>query len=423
MKNQHRVSNLFYNNKFVAVFSVIAALIIWAVVTIEKTPETVVTVKDIPVSVDYKGLESKLGLTAFGDTEFTVSVTIKGQKFMVEDKNIKDSITASAYTGMVTGSGNNSLSIDVQSQNDAITIESVSPSVINVYLDYPSEKEFNIEPIIENKDNIVPDGYVLGEPYFSESSVIKVKGPEFEINKIKGIKAYISVDGPVTDTQIITTTLAPDIEDTVNNKYISYTRGKSSTEVSEVTITLPVYKQIDLGTSVSFTGKPASAGNPSYTISPSKVSVGVPEGRVNSINSLSVAKIDYSLLKPGKNEFTFKASDVETSGVVILDDVQEFTVTVNVDGVSTKTIDSPEWLTVTGVPEGVNVTTATPDFAEIVIVGPSDKINSITTDNIVMAADLSEIDTEDSSPQTVSVLFGDDYCWLNGEYTATITIE
>ncbi len=419
----HRI---FYNNKFVAILSLVIALIIWLVVAVQFSPETTVTVKDVPVTVDYASLRNKLGLSAFGDTDFTVDVTLTGKRITVESKDIKDSITVTANTSAVTAAGNYYLHLDsALADADSARIDSLSMDSITVYFDYSSQEEFVIEPVVLGAETLVPEGYVAGDAFVSDRRVT-VSGPESEVKKITSIVAEFSADAPVTETVTQTVELKAIATSNVNYTYITFYRARSSAEIKSVDITVPVYKIVTLDTGVGYTGKPENYDETaafSYTVTPAQVTVGLPEDRIENVGSLVIKKIDFTELKPGSNTFTVSAEDVESTGCKILDGTKEFTVSVEVSGVESKAIAAPASVTCINVPEGLSVTEASPEFTAVTIVGSSEKVGSVTLDSTNLGADLSSVKEGAKGTVTVPVVFMDDDCWAYGEYYATVELS
>ena len=64
---------LFYNNRYLAVFSFIAAFITWIVVVMEFSPETTYKIQDVPVEINIENTTAeKLDLQPFTEKEYTV---------------------------------------------------------------------------------------------------------------------------------------------------------------------------------------------------------------------------------------------------------------------------------------------------------------------------------------------------------------
>ena len=105
MKNSRKLSDLFYNNRFLLIFSVVAAVIIWVVVAVEFSPETTITVRNVPIRISSTGLIDSKKLEAFGAENLTVDVTVVGKRYIVEDDSIINDLDAVANTASVTKSG------------------------------------------------------------------------------------------------------------------------------------------------------------------------------------------------------------------------------------------------------------------------------------------------------------------------------
>ena len=147
MKKNQKFSDLLYNNKFLLVFSVVMAVAIWLVVAVELAPETEIVVKNVPVQIDYSKIQEKLGLEPFGETKFTVDVVISGKRYVVESDDIGDDIIVTANIGYVNSVGTYRLALDVgtESARPDFRIVSASSDEIEVYFDYPKEKEFVVQ--------------------------------------------------------------------------------------------------------------------------------------------------------------------------------------------------------------------------------------------------------------------------------------
>ncbi|MBR0112584.1 MAG: hypothetical protein IJM02_02455 [Clostridia bacterium] len=418
---------ILYNNKILAVICFITACIIWLVVAVELSPETTVTITDVPVTVDYESVNKSFGLSPFGESDYKVDVSVTGRRLIVESEDFRQGLTVVANTSPVTNAGTYSLRLEpnLTSNSDNVVINSLSYSSITVYFDYSAQEEFTLEPVISNEGEIAAPGYTAGEPYVSTKK-ITVVGPESEVNKITGLEAVVQAKENSTVTQVITTDITTKSTTAVNFSYVTMYKAKGSAEAKTAEVTIPVYKIVTLDTSVGFTGKPSAYSDSadfSYTVSPSSVELGIPESRVDAMVNFAVKKIDFSELKPGTNSFTVDASEVENSGCIILDGTEKFTVTVVVNKAETATLKVPEKVECINVPEGVDVGEVKPAFSSVTIAGPADSVHSVVLDGTDFGADLSALTGEEEGEVQVPVVFADDNCWAIGEYTATVTIN
>lgn len=422
MKKKQRISDLFYDNRFLLVFSVVAAVAFWLVVVVEFGVEVEKEIKGVPVSVDFEKIENDLGLKAFGQKTFTVDITVSGKKYIVEADDIIDDFEVKANTSYVNSAGDHYLSISVESDSNLYEIVEKSEDEIKVYFDYPGAKEVAVEPEIDFEGEPVAEGYYMGEYIFPESNTVRVSGPETEVNKIDKVVARASVEGNLRQNETVEAELVALNEkgETVSSSYITF--NKSDNEIS---LTLPVYKLVSLPLKCEFVNRPADYVSDEnlpfiYTVSPSIAEVGVPEKKLESISSLEIRTIDFSELKDGVNTFKVKASDI--TNAVIVDGTEEFTVTVTVNGMDSKTLKANSEISFISAPEGIKYELVKLDFSEITVVGPAGSISEIKPEDIVLTADLSEVTSEDSGNVTVPVTVTDNDIWLYGTYTATLLV-
>ncbi len=423
MKKKQRLSDLFYDNRFLLVFSVLAAIAFWLVVVVEFGVEVEREIKGVPVSVDYEKIENDFGLKPFGQKEYTVDITVSGKKYIVEADDILDDFTVKANTSYVNTAGDSYLAISVESNSSLYEIVDKSTDEIKVYFDYPGAQEVVVEPQIMFNGDPVAEGYHLGGYLFPESNTVRVTGPETEVNKVKKVIARAEIDGKLRQNKTFKAELVAlnDAGETVSSSYLSF--NKSNNEIS---ITVPVYKLAELPVGCEFVNRPSDyvedANLPFiYTISPSNVQVGIPEKKLETTTFLDVKSIDFSELKDGVN--TFKVNASELTNAVVVDDTKEFTVIVTVNGMSSKKISPNQNISFINVPDDLEYEFVKFDFSEVTVVGPVSTISGIKSDDIVLTADLSGVSAENSGNITVPVTLTDNDTWLYGTYTATLLVS
>ena len=73
--------NILDNNRFLMILSFIIAFGLWVWVAIDKSPEIQTVITDVPVKINLENsIPQQLGLQIFGESEFTVDVTVTGKK-------------------------------------------------------------------------------------------------------------------------------------------------------------------------------------------------------------------------------------------------------------------------------------------------------------------------------------------------------
>ncbi len=417
---KQRISALFYNNRFLLVFSVITAVLIWLVVAVEFS-ETTNVVRNVPVKIDYSRIQDNLGLEPFGENNFTVDVTVSGKRHIVESDDIIDDLVVTANTGYVNSVGLSNLNIEVSSSSirPEYTIDAVSVESVDIYFDYFKEAEFVIEAEIDHKGSLVPDGYYVDELIFPNNNTVKISGPESEVNKINRVVARASVEEPLRQSTTLEAVLTALTKDGSSPKYISFNRQRDI-----VNLTIPVYKKMTLSASCAFTNKPSDYIEKvpfSVTVSPSSAEFAVAESKAEDLSSFEIATIDFSDLHSGENVFTFAAENV--TGGMVIDSTEYFTVTVNVGGMSTQSFAAPSDVNFINSPDGAGVEFIEFGFNQLTVIGPAAALSELSSDKIVLNADLSTVPPETKGIVVVPVTMSDNDCWTYGEYTASVMIN
>ncbi len=425
-RKKQRISDLFYDNRFLLVFSVLFAVIAWLIVATEFA-ETQNTISNVPVQINYSNVNNNLGgLQPFLDKEYTVDVTISGKRYIVESDDIKDDILVVADTSLVNSVGDFPLNLTVTSKSVRPEYEfvSVSPQITEkITFDYLKEQEFKIIPELAFVNDAVRDGFHLGEITVSDVSTVKVSGPETAVKKVAGVVARAEHNGDLRQSTSVDATIVA--IDKSGNPVQGVNFNRTSSKVS---IKVPVYSIQTLPITCSFSNIPSEyiGSIPfEYTVSPSTASFGIFDGDTAKESIELATKIDFNKLNIGKNVFTVNLGSNDFPGGILLDDtVTEITVTVNVTNVVSKKLSvSPENIKLENVPNGISVDFSEFQFSEVTLIGPQENISALTDGNLVLIADFGEYDDIESDSLVVPVRVSDGYCWSFGEYYAKYNIS
>ena len=205
----------------------------------------------------------------------------------------------------------------------------------------------------------------------------------------------------------------------LDSKYVKI-NGESNLKIP---VTLPVYKMQTSAVSVSFKNTPSDYINSPlvYSISPSRVRVAVLQNGSDTTNSLEIGSIDFTQITPSNGSFTFLASNVKTAK--FLDGTSSFSVEVNTDGLSTKTLEPGiNSIMITGG-SGISAGNVELDsIGQITVVGTQTALKSINANMLEISINLTNTkleEGENSVPVTVT-LKNSKNCWVSGSYTAVI---
>lgn len=416
---------LFSNTKFLVVFSILVAFIFWIVVALEYAPVIENEIKDIPVKIDMNNsVPDKLGLQIFGQSDYTINVTVRGNRYIVGgDLLTADDFEATAQTAYVDSAGKHSLVVKVTAKDANADYEIISKSTdyIEVYFDKYAEKEVEVTPrIISELDDYTADDYMFDKAdIIYETKTVNVSGAQTEVNSITAAYADIPIEKKLTQSETIDASVVLSNGSDIDSKYVKI-NGESRLTVP---VTLPVYKMQTSAVSVSFKNTPSDYINSPllYSISPSRVRVAVLQNGSDTTNSLEIGTIDFANITPSNGSFTFLASNVKTAK--FLDGTTSFSVEVNTDGLSTKKLEpNINSIMITG---GSGVSAGNVDLSSIgsvTVVGTQTALASVNANMLEVNINLTNIKLEEGEntvPVTVT-LKNSKNCWVSGSYSAVI---
>lgn len=418
-KQKWSLHTLFSNNKFLFVFSVVAAFVIWSVITVTQAPETESEIGNVSVTIDMSesSQPSQLGLQYFGQTDTRVNVRVRGKRYEVNALNAGD-IVVTADTSGVGAAGMHTLRLSASCSNNDVEVVSVSPSSIDVYFDAYKEQQFTLEPDISAPNGVVPDGYTYNAALSSQSIVIS--GPATEVNRVQRVVASVDVDTPLTasPSEPLTATVTALTASGDEPRYVAI-KGNET-----VTVSIQVLKIRQLPVSVSFTGAPsayATAPLP-YTVSPATVQVAGAPDTIDSLDALVVGTVDFSKLGELGGTFYFRAADI--SGFKVMDDVDTFTVQVTPSDMGSAVFSLPSSsIALRNIPEGFSARIEEAELTDVTIVGARSEIANLTSADLTVQADLSGLTAAGRYTVNVSVAVpGRSTCWAYATYAVTVNL-
>lgn len=415
-KKKFSIRKLIYNDKYLIVCSVVAAVIIWVAVSLNLSPMTTKKLT-VPVDINFSGtLAEQLGIEYYGDNKIAVEVTISCKKYLAKDITADD-ISASLKTNSVTSTGYHSVPIYVSAKEDSeFTIDSYYPTSAEGFYDISQEVSLPIELNYKNKD-FAADGYVAGEATLNESNVV-VKGPSTYVSNVKRVVADVDLEKNLKESQAVT--LDPVAVDE-NGRRVEYVTisGKEQGFVA----TVPILKIQDLPPSISFTNAPRNVEDfVKVDYSVKSLNVGVLES--SDTTSLSLGSIDFSKVAKGKNEFVFDVSKI--SGISVLDGTTEVVVTVTVpDNFETKTIDISRSDINLDAVDDYRVRILNLSSYHVTLIGRKDELDKINKSNLsltIAPVDGGKFTTDSSDCNLIISIKDANSSWVYGQYTAKVRV-
>lgn len=418
-KKKHKFSfrKLVYNDRYLIACSIIAAVVIWVVTSMNLSPETTKKIT-VPVTVDFSGtLAEQLGIDYYGSKDLTVDVTISCKKYRVNDIDEKD-IKASLQTSSVTSTGYLSVPISVSIDDDAeFKINSYFPTSAQGYYDVAQETTLPLDLNYTN-ESFAADGYVVGDVSINQSMVI-VSGPRTYMSNVEKVVADITLENGLTESQRID--LQPRAVDE-NGKVVEYITV-SLPEGENFVATIPILKVQNLEPAVSFVSGPENALSfldVKYSIS--SIQVGALES--SNLKVLNLGNISFADLNVGKNEFEFDTDKI--SGIKVLDGTEKIKVTITVpDDYETKNIAvyrrdvKPEL-------ENYDVEVTGISSNNVKVVASKDVIDAIDKSSLVLS--IAPMEGEDVINENTTVcrlsitVNTQENSWVLGTYTVNVRV-
>jgi len=422
-KQKFSLDKLVYNNKYVMLFSFILAVSIWLFVAIQFSPPEERVIKDIPVKIDMSQSIENFDLQVFGTSDFRVDVTVTGKRYVVAQTVLTaEDILVTANTNYVDSAGKYSLKLEVKKKNQQADYEitKVSEDNIEVYFDTFSEREFSLIPEIVSTGSIIPEGYYKDAEILSAKTV-KVSGPSTEMNKIEKVLARVSVDKELTMTKTEQAEIIALGEYSSILRYLTINNGNT-----DITMTIPVYKIIEMPVAVTFKNIPANfIENPlQYNCTPKKAVFGIDEGILETIKEVSISTIDFSMIKAGKNEIVVQSNSLKQYKV--LDDTGEFKIVINAANFSEKKLNVPQSnISLININVENKASIRSSGIPGITIVGQQTVLDSISAADVYAEIDLgNEVLQEGTITKPVRIYIkGFDSCWVYGQYSLDVEIS
>ncbi len=415
-KKKFSLNKLFQNNKFLIVLALVISSITWVYMSMGTTNDTSVTISNIPIQIELPDQLGNNGLQVFSDTEQTATVTVTGSRAVLGSISTKD-ITVTAATNGIDSAGTYQISLSAVKTNPSANfqiISTVTPSNVNVIVDYLRETSF---PIQENVVYKVADGYYASTSLASKN--ITISGPQTEIAKIAKVSASAELDGTLDDSTSATANII--LYDKSGNK-ISTDLLKMEFDTVEASISVLPEKTVKVVP--EFVNKPdgLDLDDNMLSVEPSKILLAGPKNVLDSTDSVKLESIDFATLSNKRYEYDAQGINIptdcknisnSTAAKLILDlsDLSKKTFTVDsfkVSGLSSK-----------------YKADVTQTNMSVTVIGSEKELKDLKSSDIECV-----IDTSDQSGTVGSVqmpvtfkLKGTSTCWVSGSYKANITIS
>lgn len=424
-------ANLFEKDVFIKIGSLIAAIVIWFIISVTDTPVIDSVLYKVPVTVSLEGTYAEAhGYQAMSISEESVTVYIRGNRGEIGNLKSEDLI-AVASADNVMYAMEYPLPLEVKcTTGKEFEVTKIEPANVRVDFDRIVTKEVSIKPRLSGLK--ASDGYIMGEEedIVIVPDTVNVTGPAEIVDSITDAAVVIDENKTLTGTTDFKTGSLSFYND---SKLIVDENERLSFNKSEFTVHVPVYEIHTIALDFKITNAPesfdADAFKKMLQMSVTELEVAVLSENFVDRDSIDIGTIDMREADIGK-EFSFKTSDFLPEGYEDLNNVRFVTVTVPSTGLIRRSIhitNSSIQLVNTPAQYDFNLITSgvTPIF-----IGPEDSMEQLTYIDVIAQVDMIGLNMEgDHQNQKLPVTFlipsySDIWCiGSDGALSPRVTIE
>ncbi len=395
--------------------SLFFAILLWVYVGDTVNPDTIDTLRNIPVV--YNGIDAleDRGLMITEGADQTVNASLQAKRAVFSELT-SENVSVTINVGDITEVGvktvsSYSLTFPRTVSSEPITVRSRSPETITYTVVKRATREIEVRG---NFNGSVADGYQKGEFTFSPK-FITVSGPEDVVNSIDCALVTLSQED-LAETYAAQTpfTLVDQNGDGVDTTYL-----EMDADTVYTTLQVGIIKEVPLTVNL-ISGGGATEEDVVVTIEPETIVVSGEEDDVEALSSISLGDID--LAKVIGTDTQTKRIEL-SSELTNVSGISEATVTVSIDGLTTRILDVDN-ITFINIPTGYSASSVTQTLS-VSIRGKAETVEQIVPSQLRIVADLTGMEGTTGN-QTVPVkiyLDGTSDVGVVGDYTIVVTIS
>ena len=404
------MKNKFFSNIGLKLMALILGFVVWIVVLNIDDYSTTRQITDIEVTIinaDAITDQNQLYDITSGET---VDIIVKGRRSVV------DSLDASDFTAVADLSKlsiTNAVNITVTANSSSVE-ENITITIIDNVMQVELEEEESVSlPITVTTTGEPAEGYTTGIASATPNLIV-VSGAASVVDRISMVEVTVDVTDRTSD---VNATCTPVFYDG-NGDEIS--ANKLECEVTDIDVTVPIYKTKDVKIILETTGAPADNYEiVSIEYGPDSVTIGADTDTLKGISSITIDDLDVSGLT-GDLETTIDLSKYLPDGVVIAGDTTSVSVQVIIERIISRSISlSASDITITNKTADYDYDISFDDENVVVISGLSDEISGLTAKDLDITID-GETLTQGTNTVTPEIADTDTY---TVDDVCTVTIE
>lgn len=425
-------ANLFEKDVVIKIGSLIAAIVIWFVISVTATPVIDIVLYKVPVTVALEGTYAEAhGYQAMSMSEESVTVYIKGERGEIGNLKSEDLI-AVASADNVMYAMEYGLPLEVESiSGKEFEVTKIEPANVRVDFDRIITKEISVKPQLSGLK--ASEGYIMGdeENIVIVPDTVNVTGPAEIVDSITEAAVVIDENKTLTGTTDFKSGSL-----SFYNESVAVTDENESLSVdkSEFTVHVPVYERHTIALDFKITNAPEGFDVDSFktmlNMSVTELEVAVLSENFVDRDSLDIGTIDMREADIGA-EFNFPTSDFLPEGYEDLNSVRFVTVSVPSTGLVRSNIHiTKSSIQLVNTPAQYNFDLITSGVTPIFI-GPEESMEQLTYIDVIAQVDMINLNMENMEsgslklPVTFQIpAYNDIWCiGADGTLSPRVTID
>lgn len=397
MKTKFSLNALLHNERALLIISVIAAILIWALVSFGPgniQQRTITLTETIDLADTIAGYND---LRVIGEDTFNVRVTVEGARSVIFNLNPEDIDIRPAFSE-IQGAGVSEVSLTAtKAKAGSYTITAVSPATISLNCDYwitatvPMTTDIGAVSVKDEKTQQLGD--LRMESAEITGGTIQVEGPQTAVKRIASVVAKIEEGGAIETTTRFTAVLKA-LDADGNEVDAANCRFTGATADNTLDITVPVWVQKSVALSYELKNKPDGISqNGLVRLTPSTITLvgeaAALDAAATTIGNLGV--IDFDRLTPADAETTVSLN--VPTGIKVLEG-NAVLVQLAIDNYTTKTlsyaVSGLDDVTVENMPSDKKLSLQSQVLSDIVLCGNAATLRRITAKDLKLTLDASD---------------------------------
>lgn len=421
-KKKFQIRRIFYNNRFVFVFSLVLAFLLWIVLAMNDTEHYPKRIGNVPIHITLSDEAQQKGLQVFSPTKTdTASVSIKGNTLLVNQISNADLQVVPENVSQITAPGNYRVKLvgkNVGNLPSNFEFASVNPSEVTLYVDIAAEKNMQIS-LPSTLDKIDTANYYSPGPTVNVDSVT-VTGPKTQVDRID----HLGIEYTPGNTALTATK-------TFDADVVAYDANGDKLDLnkmvtlnpSKVTVSIQVQPKKTVTVKPVFTNMPDSINIDSgstFTVTPSTIQIAGPQETLDKITEVNLEPIDSSQIDTSHTSFNQKISTLPSDCTNISSGNTVRVTLNNMNQYTTQQMTCSQF-TLVNIPENMTasvVNTSVP----VTVVGKAADLQGITDANLTGTVDLSSVTEPGTTAVPMTVKVGSRPCWTYGTYKVNVVV-